>query len=58
MDSFAQRIKSKRKDLGLAQWQMADRIGISLQTYKDWEAGRHEPQAGIRKVVEEMFPDA
>ena len=37
------RLRLARIEAGLTQAQAADRLGISAQTIRNWEAGRHEP---------------
>lgn len=43
---FCQRVKARRKELGLTQVEVAQRLGIGQPAYADIEAGRKEP--GIR----------
>ena len=40
MESFAKRITRRRTELRLTQRQVAQRIGVPLSTYKEWEYGR------------------
>lgn len=37
------RILARRRDLGLTQKQMAERIGVPAPTLSRWEKGHHRP---------------
>lgn len=43
LPEWAKAIIRKRKALGLSQAKAAERIGISLRTYQNWEQGRARP---------------
>jgi DNA-binding XRE family transcriptional regulator len=45
---FCERVKARRKELGLTQVDMAERLGISQPAYQAIETGRFEP--GINQV--------
>ena len=38
-----------RRDRGLTQKQVADALGITVQTVSNWEVGRAEPKLTIRQ---------
>lgn len=40
-------IKKLRKERGLTQIQLAEKIGAGVHTLKMWECGRHEPSVGM-----------
>ena len=41
--TFAAQLKQARANAGLTQAQVAELIGVTVQTVKSWEAGRREP---------------
>ena len=56
--TFAAQLKQARANAGLTQAQVAELIGVTVQTVKSWEAGRREPpvepvltQAKIIKAI-------
>ena len=50
--TLAQRIRDKRKILGMTQKDIAEVFGVTLVTIKAWEQGRHIPsQASFRRVL-------
>jgi transcriptional regulator with XRE-family HTH domain len=46
---FCERVKARRKELGLTQVQMAERLGISRPAYTEIESGRREP--GLNQIL-------
>ncbi|MFO0939869.1 MAG: helix-turn-helix transcriptional regulator [Pirellulales bacterium] len=40
---FCERVKARRKELGLTQAEMAEKLGITQPSYAYIEAGRREP---------------
>lgn len=48
----AREIKALRVRLGLTQSQMADRLGVHLNTYQQWEYGRRKPRRPTLKLLE------
>jgi DNA-binding transcriptional regulator YiaG len=42
----------------LTQQGMADRLGVHLKTYQQWEWGRRRMGAAARKLFEIVFPAA
>jgi transcriptional regulator with XRE-family HTH domain len=46
---FCERVKARRKELGLTQVQMAERLGMTQSGYGHIEVGRFEP--GINQMV-------
>ena len=49
MDTFASRVRSRRKELGLTQIQLAKKAGLSQTTIADIERGRND---GSRSLLE------
>jgi DNA-binding transcriptional regulator YiaG len=43
-----------RKDLGLTQQQLADRIGAARESVARWETGVHPPRGANLKALSEM----
>ena len=43
---LGKRLQAARENTGLTQRAVADRLGLSAQTIRNWEAGRHEPAQG------------
>lgn len=42
-DIFSQRLKDIRKEKGLSQNAVANKLGYAVSTYANWEQGRTEP---------------
>lgn len=40
-------IRLLRKERGLTQMQLAEKIGAGVHTLKMWESGKHEPSVGM-----------
>ena len=40
---FCDRLKSERKSHGLTQKQVAEKIGVSIRAYQQYEQGMYEP---------------
>lgn len=40
---FCERVKARRKELGLTQVQMAERLGMTHPQYQKIESGKNEP---------------
>lgn len=49
--SWSENILRLRKRLGLTQKQIADAIGVTVQTVSNWEAGRSEPLLKIGQTL-------
>ncbi len=49
---FANRLKYLRSEKKLSQKQIADKLGIAVSTYANWEQGRREPSiVDIYKII-------
>ena len=49
---FAQRIRLLRKELGLNQEAMAEKVGIAYRTYQDLEGGKRPSYDTLLKLAE------
>lgn len=52
---LAEQIKSRRKELGLSQEELADRIYVSRQTISNWETGRTYPDIESLLLLSALF---
>lgn len=43
MGQFSRRLRALRLALGIPQWRLADKAGVSRQAVTNWEAGIREP---------------
>lgn len=50
MTSVGEKLKQRRKLLNLTQQQVADELGVTVTTVKNWEAGRFEPRLTISQM--------
>jgi DNA-binding XRE family transcriptional regulator len=53
--SIGERIKELRKQKGLAQWELAEKIGSSQNTISGWEVGRNDPTIFNCIVIADYF---
>lgn len=44
MTSLGEKLKQRRESLNLTQQKVADALGVTVTTVKNWEAGRHIPK--------------
>lgn len=44
MTSVGEKLKQRRQALNITQQQVANELGVSVTTVKNWEAGRHIPK--------------
>lgn len=57
--SFAARLKEIRIEANLSRNEVADRLGVALSTYGNWEQGRRSPNVEeIYKLLEIFKIDA
>ncbi len=54
-NKLAQNIRDNRKNLGLTQEQLAERLDITLGTVSKWERGSSEPDLGYIMDLAELF---
>lgn len=53
---FAERLKELRKDRGFTnQTSIAKDLGISQQTYSQWESGKREPSKSTLEKLADFF---
>jgi transcriptional regulator with XRE-family HTH domain len=52
---LAERLRALRQRLGLTQQNMADRLGVHLRSYQQWEYGRRGLRAPTRNLIEREF---
>ena len=48
-------INRKRKELGLTQKQLAEKIGVSYQTIQNWESGKNIPKSKYQILEKELL---
>ena len=46
--SFSDRLREARKRSGLTQMQIAEKLGITAQSYSQYETGKRQPKAETR----------
>ena len=52
LTELGKRLQAARENTGLTQQAVADRVDVSAQTIRNWEAGRHEPaQEDIERLA-------
>jgi transcriptional regulator with XRE-family HTH domain len=49
--TFGDRIVAGRESIGLTQEQLARRLGVKLQTVRNWESDRSEPRANKLQML-------
>lgn len=52
---FCENLKYLRKDLGLTQKQVAEKLGVVESCYANWEQGRTEPSIVMLRRLSEIF---
>lgn len=51
-NKFTERLKELRQEKSLSQKQIAEKLGIPVSTYANWEQGRREPSVNdIFKIL-------
>lgn len=56
-DTFASRLRSERVRLGMSQLELAAALGLPPATYRNYEAGRTEPQVSVIVRLDELGAD-
>ena len=51
MGNFTEKLKAARKEAGLTQQGMADRMLIPKRTIQDWEGGQRTPPPYVQRFV-------
>jgi len=54
-DGLAARLTAERLRRGWTQAQAAERIGVSLRTFQQWELGAADPRGKLARVAIERF---
>lgn len=58
-DDLVERVRDARKEQGLTQQQLADKAGVSLRTYQNFEGRVGSPQGGnLRAILNAVGIDA
>ena len=52
---FCKNLKEIRKDCGLTQKQVADKLSVVESCYANWEQGRTEPNVAMLRKLSEIF---
>lgn len=52
---LAQRLQSKRKEMGMTQGEIADQIHVSRQTISNWETGRTQPDINSLILISDIY---
>jgi HTH-type transcriptional regulator, cell division transcriptional repressor len=53
--TFGDRLVAARESMGMTQAQLAHRLGVKLQTLRNWEEDRSEPRANKLQMVAGML---
>jgi DNA-binding XRE family transcriptional regulator len=48
-------LKQRRKELGLTQAEVAEKLGLKRQTYQNYESGKREPGIDTMKSISLIF---
>ncbi len=54
-DNLPQLLKSLRKDLGLSQEELAQRLGVSFTSVNRWENGQTKPSKLAKRQIEILY---
>ena len=52
---FCDNLKYLRKDIGLTQKQVAEKLGVVESSYANWEQGRTEPSIAMLRKLSEIL---
>ena len=55
LTGLGMRLRAARENTGLTQQEVAERIEVSTQSVRNWEAGRHEPTQEIIAVLSSPY---
>lgn len=53
-DELAGRIRSRRDELGMTQRQLAEALGVSIQSVSDWERGVSRPWENLAALAKRL----
>lgn len=54
MKAYAAELAALRARLGLTLQEMADRLGVKVVTYKNWEDAHRMPSQAARSLIEQL----
>ena len=49
------KLKERRQEMGLSQTEIANKLGVHVNTYRLWEQGAGKPNAENRKRIEDVL---
>ena len=52
---FRVRLKELREDMGISQYEFADRLGVAQSTVGGWESGKREPNFDTMQKIANFF---
>lgn len=55
MSTLSERLKLKRKQLGLTQQNVADKLGVNQSTYAYYETAKNEPDLEMLGKIADIF---
>ena len=55
MKAFAERLRELRKERGLSQIQLAEKLGVDFRTISNWENGVRKPDIDMLVIVADFF---
>ena len=50
-------IRREREELGLTQGELADLLGVALDTVSRWEIGQRIPHPLVRRAIQTVFAE-
>jgi DNA-binding transcriptional regulator YiaG len=50
-------LKALREREQMTQQEMANKLGVAIVTYQQWEYGRRKMNAATRRLIEVLFPE-
>jgi transcriptional regulator with XRE-family HTH domain len=53
--SLPERLLNSRRELGMTQREMAERLGVDPSTLRDWESGHHQPTAKSLNLIAQVL---
>ena len=55
--SWKRYLKALRERLKLTQEEAAEKLEVPVATWRNWEQGRNEPNTGMARLIEIIFPE-
>ena len=53
--TFAEKLLQLRKESGMKQPELAEKLGISLRAYQYYESGEREPQLSVLTTIADFY---